>query len=97
MLKKQKTDDEIKKLYHPYMFLNGRNLCFFFSENQDALTNIQQTMSKMNKTPHLFLYDYDGNFPLENILRKKKVMALKLMIEYMSKHQDRCFYSSVFE
>ena len=37
MIKKQKTDEELNKLYHPYMFLNGRNLCYFFSENYDIV------------------------------------------------------------
>ena len=79
------------------MFLNGRNLIYFFAENHDIMKVLTDKLHEESLNQHIYLFDFDGNFPFDNILRKKKKMAIKLMIKYMCEHQNICLYSSVFE
>lgn len=62
--------DRFDVFHHPFMYLNGRNLAYFFSENSELLKLIcQKVCDSTSRHKHIFLYDFEGNHCLSNCIK----------------------------
>ena len=77
---KERSEATCDLLSDPFMFLNGRSLSFFFAESYETMNILMKKISDNcdhdHDDSHIFMFDFEGKFCLENLILSKKTHSI---------------------